>query len=398
MAYLVDFKARTLRISLETVEAEQLSRIDSETELLQRMRASYALSLTLKAHDNETLKMEKTIAWKAARLEVLKDVWDARVRVRVDVDFSEEERLRDQVLKILRDDYPRQISTKGFLQMFEDVKKRVDIDQVEVLLVLKLLVGQAYLHLANWGGEVGYAAMLAGSTSDQYYPVQYDYDSGYEEKWDEPRHEWQNCARKDCAKWFKNPNYVNLQEARRYKIPLIKFSWVTLDIATLVEQKKALMSVVRGVLSLEKDDTLGIDELFDGLCAYDCPTFNDPPALILLMRSVLHRVGKLIKSYELAPEPICLLKIMKYLRTPNIAHLDMIYDDGPGDEMSDEDCVEEDMEEVVTDQEDRSEYEETTTNDESDDEEVMQDESDESDEEDMKDDDSDDVDDFDSEC
>lgn len=244
--------------------------------------------------------------------------------------FMRSEADRNHVLRHIRntEEFPS-INTRGFMKMFEKIKDRTDISHKEKTLVLDLLVSQAFLHLAKISSEIGYQQSLEDDRSSKYYgQVKYDYDSEYLSDYDtrdQPRDDWTESGESDCLAWFKNPNWTDKNDAQRYGVPLGRFSWVKLNIGDLTLKKQVLIESCTRDLKLQEGETSGIDELFNGSSAYNCFAWNPRPDLILLMRSVLHHVGELLKSYALTPTEACRAKIMKYLKTPYIAHLDLIY-------------------------------------------------------------------------
>lgn len=238
---------------------------------------------------------------------------------------------RDMAIRILVEEYPGPVDTEDFTDMFDKICLREDIPSCDIHLILRLFVDQAFLHLAKWGAEIGYARKLEGSRSDTYFPVKYDYDSDYDSLVDGSRED-REMGREDCIAWFGNTNYVDRQDATRYGVPLLtRFSWLTLDIAKLVAEKEKLMEEVMkrdldlglGLGDGDGHATHGIDALFSGVAMYDCYAFNPRPDLILLMRSVLFHVGRLLEVGEM--DDTVRRVIAKYLRDPYMAHLDQIY-------------------------------------------------------------------------
>lgn len=222
------------------------------------------------------------------------------------------------------------LDATGFVRVFDETLERTDIGINEIHVVLKLLVGQAWLYLSKWECEHGYNKEMEEIALDTNYdPVvkkynryDHDYSCRYTKYVNRPRPGWIQRAKRDCKAWFQNPDFANHIDAKRYSCASV--SWCALDILKLQDEKNILLEQVMTRLILSKRS--GIDDLFEGNSDYGSYTWNDRADLLRLMQSVLHNIANLMKMYNEGEKQAHKIKIIEYLDDPYFAHLNSIHD------------------------------------------------------------------------
>lgn len=255
------------------------------------------------------------------------------------VGIAKQARQRDRVLQSLREKKRTPTYWGGFIKVFDTTLCRGDIRPCEIHTILEILVTQADLYVRKWECQVRHDREQKAKEDDSdyddegyafYQEYAWDYVPKYE-RYCGARESWRHVAIEDCKAWFKNPNYANPENIKRFDMPPVMVTWSTLNMAPLLASKVTLVAAVKKQFG--ETWTRGIDELFNGKACYSCFVWNDVGDTIRLMHSVLYHVDRLMKDYVIKPQKRFRRKILKYMGEPYYAHLDSIhdeeYDDGP---------------------------------------------------------------------